>query len=293
MHSIFCIYHLIQTAILDEAHQVCPNSQWWIKADGCDLVSGLGESVQQVWGGDVDLADGKMQKMHDAYLKRLREISHITGDMSDLTERQLLIARLGKERENLEEDIRFIGSGTCKIVVLLVSIEILVVHFIIIHVALEKTNTEYNTKLAKGKAQEKILRQLAWKVDELQRLNESGRKIVTESSVTMELLQDSDIDLVEVNMARKITALQLSLTEFVRGLSKHQRTAATHVWAILISPEERNAKPYALPVQCIPYVGLTDNKARELVNKVIQGMVNRGMHVAGMFQIVHYLRLCV
>ena len=40
--SIFCIYHLTQTAILDEAHKVHPNSQWWIKADGCDLVSGLG-----------------------------------------------------------------------------------------------------------------------------------------------------------------------------------------------------------------------------------------------------------
>lgn len=84
-------------------------------------------------------------------------------------------------------------------------------------------------------------------------------------------------------MARKITGLQLSLTEFVKGLVKHQRTAATHIWAILISHEERNAKPYALPVQCIPYVGLTDNQARELVNKVIQEMVNRGMRVAGMF----------
>ena len=84
-------------------------------------------------------------------------------------------------------------------------------------------------------------------------------------------------------MAWKITGLQLSLTEFVKGLSKHQRTAATHIWAILISPEEGNAKPYALPVQCIPYVGLTDNQARELVNKVIQEMVNRGMCVAGMF----------
>ena len=106
----------------------------------------------------------------------------------------------------------------------------------------------------------------------------------------MELLEDSDIDLVEVNMARKITALQLSLTEFVKGLSKHQRSAATHIGLFL---EERNAKPYALPVHCISYATLTDNKARELVNKVMQEMVNRGMRVAGMFQIVHYQRLCV
>ena len=181
-----------------------------------------------MWSGDIDLADGKVQKMHDAYLKRLREINHETGDMSDPAERQLLIARLGKERENLEEDIRFAGSGMYKPIVLLVLVEILVVQFII-HVALEKTNKEYSTKLAEEKAQEKILRQLAWRVDELERLNESERKIVTEISVTMELLQDSDIDLVELNMARKITGLQLSLTEFVKGLSKHQRTAATHI----------------------------------------------------------------
>ena len=61
MLSIFCIYHLTQTAILQ-------NHNGGLRADGCDLVSGLGESVQQVWSGDVDLADGKVQKMHDAYL---------------------------------------------------------------------------------------------------------------------------------------------------------------------------------------------------------------------------------
>ena len=33
-----------------------------------------------MWSDDVDLADGKVQKMHDAYLKRLREINHVTGE---------------------------------------------------------------------------------------------------------------------------------------------------------------------------------------------------------------------
>ena len=90
------------------------------------------------------------------------------------------------------------------------------------------------------------------------------------------LLQDSNIDLVELNMPQKITALQLSLTELAKRLSKHQHILQLHTYGLI-------AKPYALPVQCTPYVRLMDNKAQEVVNKVIQEMVNRGMHETGMF----------
>ena len=50
---------------------------------------------------------------------------------------------------------------------------------------------------------------------------------------------------------------------------------------LLISSEERSKKPYALPIQCVPYKGLSDNKVRELANHVIHEMVIRGMKVAG------------
>ena len=49
----------------------------------------------------------------------------------------------------------------------------------------------------------------------------------------------------------------------------------------MISCEERRSKPYALPVQCIPYKGLDDMKIHELANNVIQEMVKRNMKVAG------------
>lgn len=46
--------------MLDEAVQSHPNAGWWVKkADGTDLVSGLGESIRGEWSGDVDLNDGK------------------------------------------------------------------------------------------------------------------------------------------------------------------------------------------------------------------------------------------
>jgi len=39
------------------------------------------------------------------------------------------------------------------------------------------------------------------------------------------------------------------------GLSRQKRTAATHLFVVMISPEGRQRKPYALPIQCVPYTG--------------------------------------
>jgi len=49
----------------------------------------------------------------------------------------------------------------------------------------------------------------------------------------------------------------------------------------MICPEGRQRKPYALPIQCVLYTGLTEKQARVIVNKVIQEMHDRGMQVTG------------
>ena len=36
------------------------------------VLPGLGESVRKEWSGDVDLGDGRVRCMHDAYMKRLK-----------------------------------------------------------------------------------------------------------------------------------------------------------------------------------------------------------------------------
>ena len=53
----------IKVSVLDEAVRAHPNTWWWIKADGADLVSGLGDSVKGVWSGDVDLADDHQNRI--------------------------------------------------------------------------------------------------------------------------------------------------------------------------------------------------------------------------------------
>ena len=83
------------------------------------------------------------------------------------------------------------------------------------------------------------------------------------------------------NIPRILQTIRQKAITFVKDVARHQRTAATHVLVFMISSEERNKKPYALPIQCLPYKGLSDNKMRELANLIITEMVKRKMKVAG------------
>ena len=65
------------SAILDKAAKLFPNVSWWIKADGVDVVSGLGEFVSGKWTGDVDLNDGEVQQMYTTYSHRLGFVSEL------------------------------------------------------------------------------------------------------------------------------------------------------------------------------------------------------------------------
>lgn len=59
----------------------------------------------------------------------------------------------------------------------------------------------------------------------------------------------------------------------------------------MISPEERNKKPYALPVQCLAYDSLPDETVRSISNALIQEMSTRGMKVAGELTLHHLLNM--
>ena len=50
---------------------------------------------------------------------------------------------------------------------------------------------------------------------------------------------------------------------------------------IMISSDLRDCKPYALPVQCLPYAGMNEETIRRLVNELLMEMVGYGMKVAG------------
>ena len=123
--------------------------------------------------------------------------------------------------------------------------------------------------------------ELCWRVDELGRILEEGRELYVEVTSLVEVLSDDQADLMQRNVARRMSELQSRLIVFIRGVTRHQRQAATHILVTLISPSQRNQKPYALPISCIPYHSLTETLTRAHLNEVISEMTKRKMKVAG------------
>ena len=120
---------------------------------------------------------------------------------------------------------------------------------------------------------------LAWNIRELEHLNSKGRSLRVELSTLLDKLKDPSFD--REYLSCKLDSVRTAAEEFVKGVTRQQRIAATHCLVIMISPEERNKKPYAFPVQCLPYKGLKDRQVREIINKVISEMIKRKMKVAG------------
>lgn len=146
------------------------------------------------------------------------------------------------------------------------------------YIDLVKTQATYEDNLKSSKkVPEKTLFILAWNVKELQDLLLEVRNLMTELCVVREKCQDEGCDLIKENVASKLTSLRKRLEDSVKKLSKHQRTAATHIFVVMISPESRSHKPYALPLQCIPIRGLKDKQTREIANHVIAEIWWKGM----------------
>ena len=128
---------------------------------------------------------------------------------------------------------------------------------------------------------QKKLFKLAWTVKEQEDLIHEIRQLIVDMTVLKERVDDPQCDIVRENVARKLVSMRNQLVECIKKLSKHQRTAATHIFVLMISTETRHHKPYALTVQCLPIAALKDRQARELANEVISSMLERNMKVAG------------
>lgn len=139
------------------------------------------------------------------------------------------------------------------------------IYQLIIRTAYLKMSDEYATKVAKGTSTTNTLHQLAWNVDEISRLIDSGRKTRVEVQCLLDSLESDVVDQRRAYQNHRISKLKSTLREIVRGFYRYRRTAATHVLVVMISPETRNKNPYALPVQCIPYRNLKDSEIRGLL----------------------------
>ncbi|XP_065892094.1 uncharacterized protein [Dysidea avara] len=212
----------IQLTVLDEAAKCNVGAWWWLKADGCDIVKGLKESTKLQWSGDVDLADGALQKQYKAYQQRL-DVTKAMG-----LKRESRVQDLTTALSSLSKDLEFVQSE------------------------LIKSNNVYSEKTVSPRKNEKEMVILAWKIKELTELNETGRQLFSEIKLLKDKIQRDNLE-----------------------------TEASHILVFMISTEDRRKKPYAIPVQCMPYQGLTDSKVRDLANSIISEMAKRKMNVAG------------
>lgn len=80
-----------------------------MKADGCDIVESLKETVKMEWSGDVHLNNKKVAKLHTEYKTRLSFIQD-TG-RSQQRASQVIVTDLGKVESDLEGYLSFLLSG--------------------------------------------------------------------------------------------------------------------------------------------------------------------------------------
>ena len=149
-------------------------------------------------------------------------------------------------------------------------------------VALRDHIVENEAKLAGGKATDKTLYALGWTIDELSRLTDECRALLVELESLVEKLEDESTDIVRINIPRTLSRCQERLRIFTKSVTRHKRMPASHILVTMISPSERNQKPYALPISCIPYASLSEGKARAVISEIVKEMCKRGMKVAGM-----------
>ena len=93
--------------MLDEAARHHPDSWWWLKADGCDVITGLSESTRGVWSGDVNLNDGALEEQFQVYQDRLSRVA----DIKLCDDRGRLLRQLGGIVHELQEDLVYLHTG--------------------------------------------------------------------------------------------------------------------------------------------------------------------------------------
>ena len=72
-----------------------------------------------------------------------------------------------------------------------------------------------------------------------------------------------------------------ALTYLRNLLVKKRQPGATHVLLFLVSDERRNKKPYALPVQYIPYKSIKDQHGRDMTDAIKSKMMELDLKPVG------------
>ena len=224
----------IQKASLEQLQEAHPKGRYWIKLDACDLKPALQQSTREEWDGDVDLGEGRLQQLRQSYDQRCSLLTSCCG----LSMRDDLQAAMRSIIADLEEDTAFLGGGLVRAdeeeapqpVIFKKHADgtVLGACWVWHSLATGSSNKEYLWNLAVPPAISVPPR------------HRSPEKNIKEDHLT-----------------------------YLRNLFiKMRQPVATHVLVFLLSDERRNTKPYALPIQYVPYRSIKDQYVRDVTNNI-------------------------
>ncbi len=138
---------------------------------------------------------------------------------------------------------------------------------------------KYEKKLSQANVAENILFGLAWDVIGLETLLQQNIKLLNDIRLLISKLDGTNKD--NGNIAKQLSELKKDMSSYAKGVFGKQRTAASHIFAFMISEEQRNMKPYATAVRFFPYNSLTDRRLGELKDEIVQEMKKINMVPVG------------
>jgi len=99
-----------QVPALKRASAEQPGGQWWIKANSCDLTSGLMESMHGIWNEDVNLADGKVQELNQMYRDRQTSCNEL--GLKESRSLQNIKTQIQNKWDEVKHNMEFLSPGT-------------------------------------------------------------------------------------------------------------------------------------------------------------------------------------
>ncbi|KAK3748348.1 hypothetical protein QZH41_000090 [Actinostola sp. cb2023] len=233
-----------------------PKGRFWVKADAFDLKVALQESVKGLWNGDVDLGDGKLEELRREYDNRREDCKIKESDGN----RMALEKKLRQQCDNLQLDIKFLSSG------------------------LVLAEQQYQKKFNAPNSSEKLLKTLCWERVEFSTLLTQAQSFQEKYENMISCLDPTSPRIQDVMKALK--SIEKDMMTYLRNLFiKKRQPGATHVLLFLLSDERRNKKPFALPVQYVPYHSLRDQFLRDLTNNIKQEMMRMELKTVGQYSL--------
>lgn len=134
--------------------------------------------------------------------------------------------------------------------------------------AFKKATNDFRKKMNQKTANSETLKGLNWEVVECNIL-------LQQCLAFMSTFKSDSVS----RAAIKSTSQEFQI--YLKNLFKKKRTAATHILVIAISDEQRNVKPYALPIQYLPYRSLRDQYVRDITAPIKNALTQAAINVVG------------